>query len=135
MKKYWKIWKILHYFVEIGFSGWSIVEFCGQKHSQITNFENFVGINFRGQSILKNFADINFWGKGKKPQCVCSFKVFRNCSGIFRTLYNLAIFRTIICSECWHIQNHDIRKPTDIFRTWAIFRNLSKIYDWEFSNS
>ena len=67
-------------------------------------------------------------------------------SGIFRTPCYLDIFKTVVCPEPWHIQNHKHIQIRGIFTTlvhlepryiqkagickiWGIFRTLSYIYD------
>ena len=54
--------------------------------------------------------------------------ISRNYSGIFRTLYNPSVFRTLVYSESWHIQNQrNIQNPVNIsgtFTTGNIFRIL-----------
>ena len=60
-------------------------------------------------------------------------KIYKNSvnaySGIFRTLCNVRIVRTLPHSELWHIQNFSI------FRTWGIFRILfHRAYSGIFNN-
>ena len=54
--------------------------------------------------------------------------IFRNYSGIFWTLWNPGIFRTLVYSESWHIQNQRHIQNPGIFRIGGILRTLSNIY-------
>ena len=53
-------------------------------------------------------------------------------SGILRTLCSPSMFRTLIYSKPWDIQNPNIFRYIQnpgILRTWCKFRTLSNIYD------
>ena len=53
-------------------------------------------------------------------------------TGVFRTLCNPGILRTLVCSEPWHFQNQKHIQNPGILRIRGIFRTLSNIYDGAF---
>ena len=72
--------------------------------------------------------------------------IIQTYSGIFKTLCNPGIFRTVVYPEPWHIQNQKHMQNPGIFTTLVysepryiqnagifkiqdIFRNLSNLYD------